>query len=214
MRAVADNDILLKGACYGLLPTLMATVSGEGPVGILGSSRFVVPKQIARARLRGDPAIAGTHFAAFLAANEVVEPSAAEQRMAALLEAAAQELALNLDTGESQLVAILVSRCLGWLLTGDKRAIVSIEALLKRETQLMAVAGKVRCLEQLVFAALTIAGWDQIRRAICGEANVDRTLSICFSCSSGDQASGVDASTGLASYIADLRTKAPQVLAT
>lgn len=214
MRAAADNDILLKGACYGLLPTLMGTISGEGPVGILGSSRFVVQKQIARARLRGDPAIASTHFATFLAANEVVEPSTSEQEMAALLEAAAQGLALNLDTGESQLVAILVSRCLPWLLTGDKRAITSIDVLLQRESRLFAVAGKIRCLEQLVLAALAAAGADQMRRTICGEPDVDKTLSICFSCSFSDQASGADASVGLASYIADLRSKAPRVLAT
>ena len=38
MKAVADNDILLKGACYGLLPRLAATVPGDGQVGILGNA--------------------------------------------------------------------------------------------------------------------------------------------------------------------------------
>jgi hypothetical protein len=212
MRAVADNDILLKGACYGLLPTLTATVPGDGPVGILGTSKFVVPKQIIRARLHGDPAVASAHFAVFLAANEVIEPSAAEQQLAALLEAAAQEIALNLDTGESQLVAVLVSRCLPWLLTGDKRAIVSIEALLGRETRLIAVAGKIRCLEQLVLDALKTMG-SAMRDAICAEPFVDKTLSICFGCSSPDP-DPAEALEGLTSYIADLRRNALRALAT
>ncbi len=212
MRAVADNDILLKGACYGLLPTLIATVSGDGPVGILGTSKFVVPKQITRARLCGDPVVANARFAVFLAANEVIEPSTAEQQLAAVLEAAAQEMALNLDAGESQLVAVLVSRCLPWLLTGDKRAIVSIEALLEREARLMAVAGKIRCLEQLVLDALKTMG-SAMRDAICAERFVDKTLSICFGCSSPDPGLA-EALEGLTSYITDLRSKAVRVLAT
>lgn len=213
MRAVADNDILLKGACYGLLSTLVATVSGDGPVGILGASKFVVPKKITRSRLRVDPAVAQAHFVAFLAENEVVEPSPDEQQMAAFFEAAAQQLALNLDTGESQLVAVLVSRCLPWLLTGDKRAIASVEQLLDTDARLTGVTGKVKCLEQLVINALNTGDVDQIRRAICDEPYVDKTLSICFSCSS-PHADSAGVLEGLASYIADLRTKAFRVLAT
>lgn len=214
MRAVADNDILLKGASYGLLPTFMATVPGEGPVGILGSSRFVVPKQITRTRLRGDPEAVKARFAAFLSANEIIEPSAEEQELAALLEAAAQDLALNLDAGESQLAAVLISRSLPWLLTGDKRAIVSIEALLEREPQLMTAAGKLRCLEQVVLAVLATADPNEVRCAVCAEPDVDKTLSICFSCSGNGAWTIESASEGLNSYIADLRTKAARVLAT
>ena len=212
MRAVADNDILLKGACYGLLSALISTVSGEGPVGILGASRFVIPKRITRHGLQGSPAVAETHFTDFVAKNAVVEPSADEQQMAALFEEAAQRLSLNLDAGESQLVAILVSRSLRCFLTGDKRAIASIDGLLDSDSRLGVAVGKVRCLEQLVTAALATLDMDQMRQSICAEPSVDKTLTICFGCRSkrGELSTILAA---LASYIADLRTKASRVLA-
>lgn len=213
MRAVADNDILLKGSCYGLLPVLLACVPGNGAVGILGASRFVVPKMIVRNQLQGNPATARARFAAFVTTNEIVEPSTDEQQMAALLEATAQQMALNLDAGESQLVAILVSRALPCMLTGDKRAIASLEILLDSDARLRVISGKIRCLEQLVVDALVTGNGDQIRRAICGEPAVDRTLSICFSCSSPELDSA-NALEGLASYITDLRARAVRVLST
>jgi hypothetical protein len=213
MRAVADNDILLKGASYGLLPALMECIPGSGVIGVLGASKFVVPRMIVRNQLRGDPAMARACFAAFVAENEVVEPNSEEQQMAAFLEASAQQKALNLDAGESQLVAIVVSRCLPCIVTGDKRAIASLEDLLDSDARLGVMSGKIRCLEQLVAAAVATENADQIRRAICAEPAVDRALSICFSCSSAvaDLASVLE---GLASYIEDLRTRAVRVLAT
>lgn len=213
MRAVADNDILLKGACYGLLPVFMAGVPGNGAVGILGTSRYVVPKMIVRSHLRGNPGAAAACFATFVVENEVVEPNGTEQQMAAALEASAQQMALNLDAGESQLVAILISRCLPWFLTGDKRAIASIEGLLDADVRLKGIVGKIKCLEQLVARAVANGDGEEMRRAICAEPSVDLALSICFSCASSGGAS-VDATEGLASYIADLRTRAPRVLAT
>lgn len=212
MRAVADNDILLKGACYGLLSAVISTVSGEEPIGVLGTSRFVIPKRISRHRLRGNPTVAEVHFTDFLKKNEVVEPSTDEQQMAAILEEAAQRLSLSLDAGESQLVAILVVRNLQCFLTGDKRAITSIEALLDSDLRLDRVVGKITCLEQLITVALGKLDKDQLRSAICAEPSVDKTLTICFSCSSkdGDLATIL---AGLGSYIADLRRKASRVLA-
>jgi hypothetical protein len=211
MRAVVDNDILLKGSCYGLLKMLTSTATADDSVGILGASKFLVPKKIKKTPLRRDPAIAEAHFAAFLAENEVLEPSADEQHLAATLEAAAQQMGLNLDAGESQLVAILVSRQLGWLLTGDKRAVASIEILFEADARLSVVTGKIRCLEQLVWGALTIGNAEQMRDAICAEPSVDKTLSICFCCGSPEAHS--DPLEGLSSYIADLRTRAGRVLA-
>jgi hypothetical protein len=213
MKAVVDNDILLKGSCYGLLPMLLATIPRSGAVGILGASRFVVPKMIVRNQLLKNLDVAVAHFAAMVAENEVVEPSADEQHMAALLESTAQQMALNLDAGESQLVAVLVSRVLPCMLTGDKRAIASLEALLDSDLGLLFISGKIRCLEQLVADALKMGDVDEIRRAICGEPSVDKTLCICFSCNSSESHSK-DAVEGLASYIADLRRRAARVLST
>jgi len=213
MKAIADNDILLKGACYGFLPELFATVPGDGCVGLLGAARFVVPKKIAQKSLNGDPAAAQARFLSFLGDNELLEPGSEEQELAAFLEKTAQDLALNLDTGESQLVAILVSRCLPSLLTGDKRAITSLEKLMDSDTRLAPVAGKVRCLEQLVKVLLANGNAQNVRGIICAEPSVDKTLSICFSCHGGEQHAAT-ASEGLDSYIAALRSKAARVLAT
>ena len=89
MRALADNDVLTKGSCYGLLRLLIGTVPGDGKVGILGTAKFVVPKTIRGAALRGDKKAAHSLFLEFAAENEIVEPSADEQEMAAIFEATA-----------------------------------------------------------------------------------------------------------------------------
>jgi hypothetical protein len=212
MKAIVDNDILLKGTCYGLLAELMGAVPGEGTVGILGAARFVVLKQLRKKDLRGSAAAAQARFLAFLVENEVLEPSAEEQRLAAILEASAQSLAVNLDTGESQMVSILVLRTLPWLLTGDKRAIAALEQLLDAGTDLATIAGKVKCLEQLFRLVVTNLDIGFVRGAVCGEPSVDKTLSICFSCTS----SGTDSRTvceGLESYIRNIRASAGRVLA-
>lgn len=213
MRAVADNDVLLKGSCYLLLSRLMATVSGEGSVGVLGASRFVVPKWIARAKLNGNPETAQEQFSRFIDENELIEPTAEEQKTAALLEVTAQRLGLSLDAGESQLIATVISRPLPWLLTGDKRAIESVEAILASEQYLAVLAGKVRCIEQLVSVLVDVEGVNTVRKHICAEPFVDKTLSICFSCTSPDS-DNCEALDGLKSYISDLRSRASRVLAT
>jgi hypothetical protein len=212
MRAISDNDVLLKGACYGFLQALMSAVPGDGPVGVLGSSQFIVPKKIIKMRLNRPTDQPLGEFASFLATCHVIEPSEAEQVMAAKLEAAAQMMALNLDTGESQLIAVTVSRYVSWLVTGDKRAIVSVEPLLKEQAELSFLAGKIRCFEQLVMALMLSTSVATLRAAICAEARVDRALNICFACNSAGADKAV-VIAGLESYIGDLRRAAPLVLA-
>jgi len=213
MNTLVDNDVLVKGACYGVLGEFAASVSSTASrCGVLGAARFVVPKAISRQQLHGDAAVAGEVFQAFLDQNDIVEPTADEQELAAELESAAQALALNLDAGESQLAAIVVSRAVPALLTGDKRAIVAMEQLLETTPELQALAGRVHCLEQAVRRLVDAAGIDTIRPAICAEPRVDKALTICFSCASG-QASQTSVRTALDSYIADLRAAAPHVLA-
>lgn len=211
MRSVTDNDVLLKGACYGFLRALVAKVPGEGPSGVLGSSQFIVPKKISKMRLNGSPARALNELASFLKESHIIEPSTDEQVMAARFEATAQRLALNLDAGESQLLAVVVSRNVSWLITGDKRAIISIEPVVKNESHLRFVAGKIRCLEQLVRDLLLADAVEFIRASICAEPTVDKALSICLGCT-GEGAILEEILTGLASYIEDLRQKAPVVL--
>jgi hypothetical protein len=213
MKALIDNDILVKGACYRLLAEIVASIPGDGHCGILGAAKFVVPHYIKRQKLAGDVAAAEICFFSVLASSEALEPSSDERELAAALEANAQQLALSLDPGESQLVSILVSRVLPWLATGDKRAIAALERLLDTDARLAGLAGKVRCLEQLVKQMLANGDYRAIRNAICSEAAVDKALTICFSCSSQD-ATSANIDQGLDSYIGAIRASAARVLAT
>lgn len=212
MTAAIDNDVLFKGACYRLLDELASRDSMNSAVGVLGSARFVVPKKIEKANLNGDRAkVLGT-LNEFLSRATELEPAESEQKMAADFELAAQKLALNLDIGESQLCAIVVQRALDWLVTGDKRAIAAIEMLLCPEPRLMPLCGRVKCLEQLFADAIGRHGHATLRSAVCTEPEIDKALTICFSCKS-ETVDCTDVAEGLLSYIRDLRERAKQVLA-
>jgi len=212
MTAVVDNDVLFKGACYAELDRLVPGASRDGVVGVLGSARFVVPKRVGKTSLNGDRTKVLERFFEFLSRAETLEPADDEQKMAADLELAAQQQALNLDTGESQLCAILVQRALDWLVTGDKRGIAAIEALLNIEPRLKPICGKVKCLEQLFAEAVARHGHAMLRVAVCGEPHIDTALAICFSCKRRIVESA-EVREGLLSYVNDLRKRAGRVLA-
>jgi hypothetical protein len=214
MKAAIDNDILFKGACYGLLNELIATAgSATEVVGTLGSARFVVAKKIEKNRFLRNRTAARAALFQFLNQSEALEPTQNEQNMAADLELAAQRMGINLDSGESQLCSMLVFRVLPLLLTGDKRAIAAMEKLIDADNRLVALSGKVRCLEQLVYDVLMKGDDAALRAAICGEPEADKALAICFSCTSQSVvlASIVE---GLQSYVKALRKEAARVLST
>ena len=214
MKSLIDNDVLVKGSCYDLLQELATAVPGDlQRAGILGASQFVVPKLIAKKQLRNKPAKAQAVFDSFVQENDVVEPTIDEQLLAARLESTAQALAVNMDVGESQLTAILISRAVPFLLTGDKRAITAMERLLDNDKTLAVMAGRIKCLEQLVSRLLEYDDTAKIRGAICAEPAIDKALSICFSCSRPE----TDRATiceGLNSYISAIRVEAKRVLST
>ena len=212
MKAAIDNDILFKGACYGLLSELVSTSCPNSEVpGILGSARFVVSAKIRKRSLLRNRARALENFSDFLGRTQALEPTDSEQSMAADLELAAQRLGVSLDTGESQLCSILVNRVLSLLLTGDKRAIVAMEKLVDADTRLAPVCGRVRCLEQLVRDAVVTQGHETFRTAICSEPEIDKALAICFGCTSRS-IEPLSLIEGLQSYINSLRKDASRVL--
>ncbi|MER8953413.1 hypothetical protein NKH98_11875 [Mesorhizobium sp. M0833] len=137
----------------------------------------------------------------------VVEPTAEEIELAAAYEAQAQELDLQLDSGESQLLAILVSRGCKLFLTGDKRAIVAIEEIVGHEFAHPPLA----CLEQVVAAIMAATNVAYMRSRVCAEPNADRAMSICFSCAA--TAVSIEAAVeGLNSHINALRSRAARTL--
>lgn len=213
MDTLVDNDILMKSACYGLLEQLLSPASQDGGnFGILGAARFVIRKAIEKAVLQGDRALALDRFEAFINSVHEIEPTDEEQVLAAKFELAAQLAGVALDTGESQLCAVMIVRGLGWLYTGDKRAIQALDDLIELENQLASVCGKLVCLEQLFVGSLVDENFDSIRAAVCSEPGMDRALSVCFSCTS--KAANLEiVREGLNSYIGDLRKRASRVLA-
>jgi hypothetical protein len=214
MRALLDNDILMKGACYGLLSQMFAhTLFKDGEIGILGAARYVISNAIRRKADLPDPEGAVQRLNNFLGTVEIVEPSEDEIAFSADLELAAQRAGLTLDTGESQLCSILIRRALEAIFTGDKRAIIVLESLLDSVSILEVLCGKVYCLEQL-FASVTVEEtYEDLRASICLHHAVDRALAIAFSCSAPNSTLE-NISEGLTSYIEDLRKKAPRILAT
>jgi hypothetical protein len=213
MLTLIDNDVLFKGACYGLLQDLLGYVApAVRRAGVLASSRFVIPKKITKGKLRGERSLAVQRLNDFLDQAEPLEPTVEEQQMAADLELWALKLGLALDAGESQLSTIFVKRVVSLLLTGDKRAIVAIEKLLDVESRLRPICGKVLCLEQIFVAATAGRDENNVRNAVCSEPDIDIALTICFSCHS-ESVPKESHSEGLQSYIEALRREATRVLA-
>lgn len=211
MKALIDNDILLKGACYGLLDEFVAGTCGSADhAGVIGAARFVVSKRIHRRPPNKGAEAAIASLNTFLGRSVQIEPTETERAMAGEFELAALRRGVSLDAGESQLCSILVSRLVPFLLTGDKRAIRAIEELLDFDGRLLQLCGKLRCLEQLVLDALSAGNSGSLRENICAEPSVDKTLTICFACHSPAY-SGTH-SEGLISYIEDLRSQAARIL--
>lgn len=212
MNAAVDNDVVLKGACYGLLTDLMDAIpAASNTIGVLGAARFVVEDAARRLPLKGSLAVIQERLATFFAAVKVIEPSLDEERLAAELEYQAQKELVALDPGESQLCAIVIQRAVPVMLTGDKRAITSLERLLDLDGRLEVLKGRLLCLEQLVARLLHRRREEDLRSAVCAEPAVDKALAICFGCSSATVPSG-SCAEGLSSYIGSLRVSASRVL--
>lgn len=213
MEALVDNDILFKAVCYDLLDELLSqNFSSTNLLGILGAARFVVSKNILKRLPEADSETAVDKLFTFIENVAIVEPTADEQTMAADFELAAQQTGVALDAGESQLCAIIISRAVPQLLTGDKRAIHAIEKLLDVDTRLRSLCSRVKCLEQLVLQSISENNASQFRISICSVPDADKTLSICFSCRS-QNTTLEEVTNGLNSYIEDIRRRAPQILA-
>jgi hypothetical protein len=208
-----DNDIILKAACYGLTDALWSNLGRMRQVGVLGAARYVLTRAIDRATLLRDKEEVRVEAFAFLDAATVLEPTKIELTLAAEMEALAQRQALALDAGESQLAAMTTERAITALETGDKRAVNAYERLLDHLEALAPLAGRVRCLEQLLLRLVTEGEVDAVARAICTEPHVDKAMSICFGCYSQESTSKETVLAGLASYIEDARRDAPHVLA-
>lgn len=206
--ALVDNDIVIKVAVYGLGEQFVQTTTflGNAP-SILGVGRFVVRDRLSRSGRFNDGQRAFEHFEAMLLILATVEPTAVELEQASAFEAAAVRENLELDTGESQLLAMLLARNARLLVTGDKRATVAIARICGE-----AAAGRVACFEQVMAEVVEQFGSELVRDAVCREPYADKAATNCCACSSPSAPSAADILDGLRSYIRDLRGGAADVL--
>jgi hypothetical protein len=213
MRAVVDNDIIYKAACYRTLDEFMAAIPADPEcVGVLGATRFVLARKLKRAALEGDKALIKKDLESFFNRTKILEPSLEEIQLAGELEYLATKLGLRFDVGESQLCAILLIRSIPRLATGDKAAIVALAELHHHADSARRLLGKIICTEQLVRAlSCNAAYWARVRSAICSEPHVDSALRAVMACTN-PAPSIEDVLQGLDSYIGHLRLAAPGVL--
>jgi hypothetical protein len=206
-QVLLDNDVVLKVACYAVVTeALTATTSDGTPPGMLGVGRFVIRRRVERATNIADRDRARDSLERMIATVEMFEPTEDELSLAADLEAEASRQGLELDGGESQLLAIVAMRNFHCLLTGDKRAITAMATV-----AMALAAGRILCFEQLMARIVAAVGADAVRPRVCGEPQVDRALTACFGCAR-DAVPHADVVDGLDSYVGHLERTAPGVL--
>lgn len=200
-----DNDVILKTCCYGVVDEVFGCVSANArTVHVLGVAKYVLGKAISKRKNISDKHGATHRLTNLLSKVAFIEPNDDELSLAAEFEQAALLLGVELDGGESQLLAVLIKRSAGLLMTGDKRAIRAIEPILQTTDYRQQVERRVACLEQIMMAVIGRNAVETIHQRVCSEAAVDKSLAACFSCSS--QTCNLQSILeGLASYIRDLR---------
>ncbi len=210
VELLIDNDVLIKCSCYALVEHLKPPGHDVGAVGVLGAARYVVGKYLERRGRIRDREKARASFDRYIAMVNELEPTEEELGLASAIEEKALQLGLDLDGGESQLCAMAIHRNWPLVLTGDKRAIRSVEMLYNVVHEVAGLRGRVVCLEQAVAGVVDRIGVDSVRTAVCGEPEVDKALSICFQCN--QPTPQADVKPGLSSYISHLRSEAPAML--
>jgi len=212
MDIVVDNDLILKSVCYGLAEAFWPEAELKS-IGVLGAARYVVRHEIDRASLNRGPEAAQSDLSLLLGRCKELEPTEEEISLAAEIELCGQENGLALDNGESQLAALVVTRDLRLLETGDKRAINGLEEARSHIEALDALRGRVRCLEQIARRAIDIEeDFGGFSTGVCAEPSVDRSLSICFGCFGDSPADRSTACEALDQYIREVRRSAPDML--
>lgn len=210
-HAAIDNDVVLKLACFRMLGRLCEAMRiPPDRVLVLAAARFVLRSAIMRSRNIGDKEGTRACMEDFLATAQVIEPTPEEIAIATSIEEAALSRGLALDVGESQLCAVVLSRTIPVLATGDKRAVHALHALSEDDPRLAMMAGRVACLEQLALILIRLVGEAVFRQAVCAEREADKALAICCKCLVPESKESTEYS--LRSYIDALRRNAPTLL--
>jgi hypothetical protein len=208
---LVDNDVLLKASCYDLAADFRDVLAGKDrSVAGLALAKFVLKRKIEKSGRIADRRKAGEALGALLASIEALEPDDAELKLAAQYEEQALSAGYAFDSGESQLLAVLVNRTAKALVTGDKRAVVAAWQLARDREIVPLLAGRFACFEQVMLDICAKKRGLAVATSVCAEAGVDKAMSICFGCSSTfDEQNMRD---GLSSYIGHLRGNSGELL--
>lgn len=171
MRKVvlADNDIIHKLACCGLLQELLQWLGAPpAEVWVLPSMRFML-----RRKLKAE--------AAALAELERFLPQVSD-----LPEADIHMLELfptEMDVGERQMLAILVNTPeVAHMVTGDKRALRLIGSMCAKDAalNLRLTQARVDCLESIMLALIDTFGFEAINAKVSRGLKSDTVLQSSF----------------------------------
>ncbi len=171
-----DNDVILKACCYASTAEILDCLAPIGQASVLGTLQFVLPRRISRSSSIANKEAAAAALHAFLAQVPALEPEDDEIALASTLEAEAVKRQIALDSGESQLLAILVIRALPLLVTGDKRAIAAIEVIAAMIADRSTIDGKIACLEQLIHHCLRKYDPQSVKSRVCAERHICRCI--------------------------------------
>lgn len=205
---LVDNDIVIKMSAYGLDQEFLETTTlDDNPPAMLNVGKYVIRDRLAKSSWLINVSAAQAAFERFLSVALPLDPTEAELIVAADLENAATRNNLELDGGESQLLAMAFVRQNCFLLTGDKRAIFAIAFIAADEAQY-----KLICLEQLLMELIQQYCFGDIAQKVCSEPAADTALNLCFGCSSTNQTTYDNVVEALLSYINHLRARSANTL--
>lgn len=201
-----DNDVVIKTSSYNAEQQLLLVTSTDKlPPAILALARFTCRTRIERSEKLVNKVSAIASLDAILANVRSLEPTDAEVQIAAEFEELAAEANLSFDTGESQIVAMLLQRDGVAFITGDKRAINALAYVSPGLEQ------KVASLEQLISSMLINSGLEPLRTAVCREKVTDIAIHNCFQCSA-EEINISQVLMALKSYTDSIRPSAVQLL--
>lgn len=208
---LVDNDVLLKASCFDLAADLIELLAGRSrDVAGLALAKFVLKRKIEKSGRIADRQRATKALETVLASISALEPDDTELGLAAQYEEHALSAGYAFDSGESQLLAVLVNRAAKVTVTGDKRAVAAAWQLATDLDIVPSLAGRLGCFEQVMLGICRKRGGPVVAASVCAEPAVDKAMSICFGCSSTfDEQNMLD---GLQSYIEHLRGTSGELL--
>lgn len=199
-----DNDIILKTCVYLAAAKLLEIVAKpDSPPAMLAVSQYTLQSHFERRRY--DSSISKM-LTEVMPSIQKLEPTPEEIETAANFEEMAIKANVDLDPGESQLLAIAISRDARALATGDKRAVRAIFQISPKTFN-----HRIACLEQAIAHLIRTVEFSSLRKEVCKNNQCDKAVSICFQCNS-EKIDPDAVMTALTSYTEDLRSKTGNLL--